>query len=121
MNIIKRIMTVFQMIGTCKKALKLYGIRRQELKAVEEMAELTKALVDRRLSQSDVIGEIADVCIMMKQLCIFFGEDKVEEEINRKLERLEKQMNDDKKGCTIRRDDVRQIHLHNGDATHAGR
>ncbi|MGM9695024.1 MAG: hypothetical protein ACI3YC_08465 [Alloprevotella sp.] len=89
-------MTVFQMIGTCKKLLNLHGIEEQELKAVEEMAELTKALVDKRCSNSDVITEIADVCIMMKQLSIFFGEDKVEDEIKRKLERAEKNMLIDK-------------------------
>ena len=40
----------------------------------------------------DIITEIADVMIMMKQMAIIFGEKAVNDEISRKLERLEERM-----------------------------
>ena len=61
------------------------------MKAIEEMAELIDALAKYKLThaKSNVCSEIADVQIMMRQLSIIFGEDKVVAVIEYKLKRLE--------------------------------
>ena len=59
--------------------------------AIEEMAELTNALMkDRRgrVTLEDIITEVADVIIMMNQLSYILGRDKVQAEIERKIIRL---------------------------------
>ena len=59
--------------------------------AIEEMAELTNALVKkerRRATDEDVIGEIADVIICVEQLADIFGVTKVVEMKEAKLRRL---------------------------------
>lgn len=77
--------------------------------AVEEMAELLKALmkfkrnepelpnyVDDYIKDSNestaVIEEIADVCIMMEQLKWMFGHDAVNTQITYKLRRLQERI-----------------------------
>lgn len=80
-----------------QKAIEYFGIDNQKLKAIEEMAELTNALIhlrDGRCEEQDVITEIADVTIMMQQLAIFFGKEKVENEILRKVYRLNHRIED---------------------------
>lgn len=77
-------------------ALALYGKEAQTRMAIEEMAELTDAIMKKtrgRRSDEDVISEIADVTIMMQLLALMYGESAVEKEINRKLERLKARMN----------------------------
>ncbi len=76
----------------CKKALEAYGINNQMWKTIEECAELQDALAKYktgRATKEDVITEIADVQIMCQQLSIFFGEQEVNSEFIRKLERLQ--------------------------------
>lgn len=78
-------------------AVDTWGHRKQIVKAMEEMGELTQALskwmiADRnKFSLDDLTAmvreEMADVSIMLNQMALIFG-DPVEEEI-RKLERLE--------------------------------
>ena len=74
-----------------------YGRAKQSVKAMEEMAELTKAICklqehaaihpenDKRYM--DVLEEIADVEIMIEQLKYLYGEKEVEEIIEYKLDR----------------------------------
>lgn len=72
-------------------AVKHYGPEHQKKKAIEEMGELTTALSreqDNRATRKDVITEIADVTIMMRQLSAIYGYDAVEKEITRKQKRL---------------------------------
>lgn len=79
----------------CKEAVESYGSFHQTLKAMEEMGELTTALVkfrDGRAVYEDVVDEIADATIMMFQLSLIFDKDKVEDRINDKLHRLEKRL-----------------------------
>lgn len=79
----------------CKEAVEAYGSFHQTLKAMEEMGELTTALVkfrDGRAVYEDVVDEIADATIMMFQLSLIFDKDKVEDRINDKLHRLEKRL-----------------------------
>lgn len=91
-------MTTFQIRNILIKALKHYGIQNQLIKAMEESAELIKAIADKHTHEGtdeDIITEIADVRIMMMQLSYFFGEDKVEKEIARKVERLKNRIEND--------------------------
>lgn len=58
-----------------KKTVEKYGMEHQIMKAVEEMAELTKALCDIRQGRCDVwdvAEEMADVHIMLEQLMLIF-------------------------------------------------
>ena len=79
-----------------------YGVIHQNKKAIEEMAELTQALCkisdvpacDSKVPDllDDVIDEIADVCVLMEQLKLFYGpkevEDRIDFKIDRQIERI---------------------------------
>lgn len=82
-------------------AISRFGIKNQTDLAIEEMSELTTALLHwhrNRIKSKDVISEIADVCIMTQQLALFFGEDAVKDEVRRKVDRLKDYL--DGKGYT---------------------
>ena len=86
----------------CQTAVKSYGSFHQTLKAMEEMGELTTALVkfkDGRVDYESVIDEIADATIMMFQLSLIFDKDKVEDRINEKLKRLEMRLKTEDDEC----------------------
>jgi len=84
------------------KAIETYGKEAQIDKAIEEMSELTKALLKLRYVQKDyereivqdaVSEEMADVEIMMTQLhMIFDNTKKVEEYQIKKIKRLERRL-----------------------------
>lgn len=77
-----------------------YGPEHQKKKAVEEMGELITALMreqDNRATPEEVITEIADVQIMVRQLAIIYGLDKVANEIQRKQRRLLRRMDKERK------------------------
>ena len=62
-----------------KMAISKYGDESQIDMAIEEMSELTKALLKRRRkigSIDDILEEMADVSIMLDQLEIIFGDYK---------------------------------------------
>lgn len=82
-------------------AIKTWGEEAQSVVAIEELSELTKALIkwlrhyltgqgDYEQIVSDIREEMADVGIMLNQLCLIFG-DPTEEEIL-KLLRLEQRI-----------------------------
>lgn len=74
-----------------KQAVDIWGRESQMKMAIEECAEMIDAICKfnrRRVGISEVITEIADVQIMMQQMAYIFGEDAVEKERQRKLERL---------------------------------
>lgn len=84
-----------------ESAIKTWGEEVQIVVAIEEMSELTKALSkylryyvaeqgDYEQNVSDIREEMADVGIMLNQLCLIFG-DPTEEEIL-KLLRLEQRI-----------------------------
>lgn len=87
--------------NTLKIALDTYGIRNQEDVAIEEMSELTKAIIKNRRYNTDetrlnITEELADVLIMLTQLCFVYGNydnysvsDFVDEKINRLKQRME--------------------------------
>ena len=75
-----------------KELMETFGYHKQMHVAVEEMAELTNALMKRergRASDDEVIDEVADVIICMEQLARYFGVDKCVAAKLRKLRRLE--------------------------------
>ena len=80
----------------CIDAVCQYGEESQKHMAVEECAELINALMKERrgrVGPIDIITEIADCQIMLEQLAYIYGLDKVEAEIERKLQRLNSRIN----------------------------
>lgn len=86
-----------------KDAIATYGTAAQVDMAIEEMSELTKALCKERRTQlqlgkhaeahANVIEEIADVAIMLKQLLIMFDkDDEIQKEVDYKIDRLEQRL-----------------------------
>ena len=90
------------MNNVLNKAIETYGEHSQIDKAIEEMAELTKALLklrycekdfERQIVQDAVSEEMADVEIMLTQLHMIFGNTKkVEEYQIKKIKRLERRL-----------------------------
>ena len=83
---------------TMKKALETWGLDSQILMSIEEMAELTQALLKQHFreykpyTKEQVIDEIADVEIMMIQMKMIYGEELIEKRISEKIERLQKRL-----------------------------
>lgn len=74
-------------------AIAHWGADYQTLKAIEEMAELTKAISKDFYSvggtTDELVDEIADVTIMMEQLRMIYGVDRaVQDRIDYKIRRL---------------------------------
>lgn len=78
------------------KAIDTYGVDAQCKMAIEEMSELTKELCKyfRGADNDDYIAEeVADVRIMLDQLCIMFGiEIRAQRHRTEKLERLRRRL-----------------------------
>lgn len=84
------------------RAIKTYGEESQIDMAIEEMSELTKALLKHRRAYKkyktvpekyfieNVLEEMADVQIMLDQLYMIFGEPIIMR--NRKIDRLKKRL-----------------------------
>lgn len=70
-----------------KEIIKVYGEHNQELKAIEEMAELTKAILKGNVN--DIKEEMADVWVMLQQLQIIYNVSnlQIENIANSKIER----------------------------------
>ena len=89
-----------------RQAIETYGVQAQCDVAIEEMAELIKAIMKIRRAADDyektqaaldnLLEEIADVDIMIDQMKIMWGLKQVEEYREKKLERLERRLNDDR-------------------------
>lgn len=89
-------------------AINYYEKMPQTIKAIEEMAELTKALAKAHTSVSngtyheftkakeEILEEKADVYIMLAQLDMIFGESN--HYIDEKIERLRQRMNETQAG-----------------------
>ena len=83
---------------TLRTAINTFGIPRQEDIAIEEMSELTKAIIKNRRTpdkshKEDIREEIADVFIMITQLKMIYGGD-IEEIIDKKIKRLQLRLED---------------------------
>lgn len=90
------------------RAIETYGEKAQIDKVLEEMSELTKALlklryakptgVEKDILMDAVSEEMADVEIMLEQLHMIYQNDKkVSEYRQKKIERLERRLNSDNK------------------------
>lgn len=55
----------------CKKILEHYGLQHQKIKLIEEMGELIQAIAKspENMITDDTVAEIADVQIVLEQLC----------------------------------------------------
>lgn len=85
--------------GLYAKAIETYGDTLQKVVAIEELSELIKEIckdLRNNGNKKAIIEEIADVQIMINQLFIICGinKDEFESEYQRKLERLEKRINE---------------------------
>ena len=77
-----------------------YGTRAQQDIAIEELAELQKAILKHRRysskeTEQEIIDEIADVEIMLEQLKIIYSchsdvERRIEYKIDREIKRIKK-------------------------------
>lgn len=75
------------------KAIKIFGEDMQKIVAMEELAELQQALSkDLRGKDRNVEEEIADVYIMLMQLELMYDKTKIEEWIDKKIDRLDKRL-----------------------------
>lgn len=84
-------MTSDEIRQICLCAIDHFGVEHQKQKAVEEMGELIVELTreqDERTDAGHVAEEIADVIVMAEQLRIIYGPALVDEQIERKLDRL---------------------------------
>lgn len=83
-----------------EKAIQTLGAKKQEMKLLEEMSELQEAILKHRQDRDTVdhvCEELADVIIMVAQMSLAYGTDKVEYWIERKAERLEQRLKEYKK------------------------
>lgn len=79
-----------------RETIHTFGSAHQLRKAEEEMHELCVELdriQDGRTSDEQIVTEIADVIVMMTQLAMIYGWEKVRAEIDRKIELLPGKMN----------------------------
>ena len=79
------------------KALRKYGVDAQDDIAIEEMSELTKAIIKNRRYKTfatleNLYEELADVSIMLEQMMMSLDKDRVQVYINQKLERLNERL-----------------------------
>ena len=82
-----------------KKAINTYGVQAQKDMMIEEMSELTKAILKERradcftgeIAKDNIKEEIVDVQIMLNQMKIIYGYSKERED--RKLQRLSDRIN----------------------------
>lgn len=84
-----------------KDALDTYGIQSQSDIAIEEMSELTKAIIKGRRNPSvpateNLLEEIADALIMLEQLTIHYGTEFISEFIQQKIIRLSLRIEEDR-------------------------
>lgn len=84
-----------------ENALATYGQWAQILMCIEECAELTNALAKlsrNRVTDAEIITELADVSIMVDQLAMMFGMERVYEERQKKIQRLKERLEKATKG-----------------------
>lgn len=85
--------------GIMLNALRKFGIDAQDDIAIEEMSELTKAIIKNRRyrnfeTMENLYEELADVLIMCEQILMSLDRDKVQSYIAAKLKRLNERLSD---------------------------
>lgn len=83
---------------TFNRAIKIFGFRNQEDVAIEEMSELTKAIIKNRRYNTDetkanILEEMADVLIMLYQLMNVYGVPS--QVFKAKVDRLKKRLDEE--------------------------
>lgn len=89
-----------------REALSTYGVDAQCDIAIEEMSELTKAIIKHRRyctaeTYDNLCEEIADVAIMIEQLFLSTKLATVAEYACKKIDRLEARLIEAKKGAAL--------------------
>jgi NTP pyrophosphatase (non-canonical NTP hydrolase) len=87
--------------GIMLQALSRYGVDAQDDIAIEEMSELTKAIIKNRRYKTfatleNLYEELADVYIMLEQIMTSLDKDRVQSYVNSKLERLSERLGEAK-------------------------
>jgi NTP pyrophosphatase (non-canonical NTP hydrolase) len=78
------------------QAIEKWGKEAQTLVAIEELCELSQALIhsmrkNKNITKEEIAGEVADVYIVLEQVKLMFDiEDKVSLKLIEKLTRLNK-------------------------------
>ena len=80
-----------------ENAIRTYGVSLQLVIAIEEMAELTQAISKSfrgKENRDDIIGEVADVMVMLEQIKLIYNLDyqDIENKIQERLARLERKL-----------------------------
>ena len=80
-----------------QNAVRKYGVDAQDDIAIEEMSELTKAIIKNRRYKTfatleSIYEELADVYIMLEQIMMSLDKDRVQSYVNSKLERLNERL-----------------------------
>ena len=86
-------------ISLFKQAIEQWGVHPQIRMVFEECSELMNALAKtyrNRATKQDVITELADVVILCEQMAVVFGQEEYEAELERKLEKFKKKLEDSK-------------------------
>ena len=94
-----------RLLEICQAALDNYGFEAQKTMLIEEVGELLNSiskLSRNRSNEDDVLSELADVEIMVKQMALNFGYDKFKRSLEYKLNRLEDKLNKTSK-CPFKR------------------
>ena len=88
-----------RILQIARMAVEKRGVMSQLLQAQEEAGELIVAISHlrrkRKSSKEEVVGEIADLKIMIEQLCVVFGHDVVDNMVNYKLDCIENDLRHD--------------------------
>lgn len=78
----------------CKALLEHYGIRHQLLKAIAEAGEFTQAAAEYLLgnghqagTEASLLSEVADLKVLIRQIELHFGEDRVNSIVPVKIHR----------------------------------
>ena len=84
-----------------QNAVRKYGVDAQDDIAIEEMSELTKAIIKNRRYKTfatleSIYEELADVYIMLEQIMMSLDKDRVQNYINSKLKRLNERLGETK-------------------------
>ena len=81
-------------LSILSKSVHFFGVQNQKNKAIEELGELITALAKEHFGGGTdaIIDEIADVSIMVAQLALIFGYERVNSRIDFKIDRLESMM-----------------------------
>ena len=81
----------------CQRALDKYGRIPQLLMMQEECAEVIQAvshLIRERTDEEPLLLELADVALLLEQMKLMFGEDRIDEYFQAAAARLEKRLDE---------------------------